>query len=88
MSSTYKDIKEINGYVLRYVFSAHNRGTAFARNYDGSVRVQIVSWPNDEFKVLLDQRVTSCRNTKEADYYARKYIRENNMRGKLKEMSA
>ena len=87
MSSVYRDIKVNNGYVLRYLFSAHNRGTAFARNYDGAVYVQIVAWPNDIYTVIFEERVTSCRNAKDADYYARKYIRDNNLREKLIEIS-
>lgn len=36
--------------VLRIDFQADNNGTAFARNYNGSVKIRVVSWASGEYQ--------------------------------------
>ena len=81
------NIKDCNGYALRVDFSVNNNGTAFACNDYGYVYVVICHWENEEYIEDLNIEVGRARRKAEADKIGRRYIRENDLRSKLTELS-
>jgi len=88
---TRKIFSNGSNYFLRVNYYSSNNGSAFARNYSATpVSVEIVKETfvgeclPPETKTFLREEVTSVTSAKDANYYSRKYIRDNKLVAKFK----
>jgi len=83
MSST--TITTINDWTVRATHMVDNDGRAFSVNRGGVAVLEIVTWVNDVYTLLVTVEVSSARYKADAVKYVRQYIRENNIRSLLKD---